>query len=86
VNKQADSIITGHSDVATFDELKKWADFNRQFLDQMKAAKKAGKTPEQVAKEWKAPANFQMGANEQAQKAMMFRLQSNVETIFKELK
>jgi glyoxylase-like metal-dependent hydrolase (beta-lactamase superfamily II) len=84
--KQADSIITGHSDVATFDDLKKWADFNRQFLDEMKAAKKAGKTPEQVAKEWKAPANFQMGANEQAQRAMMFRLQSNVETIFKELK
>jgi glyoxylase-like metal-dependent hydrolase (beta-lactamase superfamily II) len=86
LNKQADAIITGHSDVASFDDLKKWADFNRQFLDEMKAAKKTGKTPEQVAREWKAPANFQMGANEQAQKAMMFRLQSNVETTFKELK
>jgi cyclase len=86
LSKNADAIITGHSDVASFDDLKKWADFNRGFLEEMKAAKKAGKTPEQVAKEWKAPAGFQMGANEAAQKAMMFRLQSNVETIFKELK
>lgn len=86
LNRNADQIITGHSAVMTFDDLKKYADFNRQFVEDMRTAKRAGKTPEATAKEWKAPAGFQMGANEQAQRSMMTRLQANVQTVFNELK
>lgn len=86
LNRNADQIITGHSTVMTFDDLRKYADFNRQFVEEMRAAKTAGKTVEQTAREWKAPAGFQMGANEQTQRSMMMRLQANVQTVFDELK
>ena len=76
--KRADSIITGHSTVMTFDDLRKWADFNRDFLNAMREAKKAGKTPEEVAKTWTPPAGFTA--------PMPQRLLSNVQTVFNELK
>jgi glyoxylase-like metal-dependent hydrolase (beta-lactamase superfamily II) len=84
--KSADSIITGHSTVMNFNDLRVWADFNRDFLNQAREAKKAGRTPEEVAKAWKAPANFTVPATEAAQKAAMTRLQANVQTIFNEIK
>jgi glyoxylase-like metal-dependent hydrolase (beta-lactamase superfamily II) len=86
LNRNADQILTGHSGVMTFDDLKKYADFNRKFVEDMRTAKRAGKSPEATAKEWKAPEGFQMGANEQAQRSMMMRLQANVQTVFNELK
>ena len=82
LSKQADQIITGHSTIMTFDDLRKWADFNRGFLEEMRAAKKAGKTPEQAAKEWKAPTGFQP----QDTPAAQTRLNANVQTIYNEIK
>jgi glyoxylase-like metal-dependent hydrolase (beta-lactamase superfamily II) len=76
--KRADSIITGHSTVMKFDDLRKWADFNREFLNAMRDAKKAGKTPEEVAKTWTPPTGFTV--------PMPQRLQANVQTVFNELK
>jgi glyoxylase-like metal-dependent hydrolase (beta-lactamase superfamily II) len=78
LNKNADSIITGHSTVMTFDDLRKWADFNRGFLEAMRAAKKAGKTPDQAAKEYTVPAGFQTPQPQ--------RLLANVQTVFNEIK
>jgi glyoxylase-like metal-dependent hydrolase (beta-lactamase superfamily II) len=82
LNKLADQIVTGHSSVMTFDDLRRWAEFNRGFLEQMRAAKKAGKTPEQTAKEWKAPAGFQP----QDTPAAQTRLAANVQSIYNEIK
>jgi len=82
LGKLADQIVTGHSTVMSFDDLRKWADFNRGFLDAMRAAKKAGKSPEQVAKEWKAPAGFVP----QDTPAAQTRLLANVQTIYNEIK
>jgi len=82
LSKLADQIITGHATVMTFEDLRKWADFNRGFLEEMRAAKKAGKSPEQAAKEWKAPAGFAPQDNPGAQT----RLQTNVQTIYNEIK
>ena len=76
--RRADSIITGHSTVMTFDDLRKWADFNRDFLTTMREAKKAGKTPEEVVKTWTPPTGFTA--------PMPQRLQGNVQTVFNELK
>jgi glyoxylase-like metal-dependent hydrolase (beta-lactamase superfamily II) len=76
--KSADSIITGHSTVMTFDDLRKWAEFNREFLNAMRDAKKAGRTPEDVARTWTPPSGFP--APQPA------RLQANVQTVFNEIK
>jgi glyoxylase-like metal-dependent hydrolase (beta-lactamase superfamily II) len=86
LSKSADSIITGHSTVLTFNDLRQWAEWNRGFLEMARAGKKAGQTPEQVAQAWKAPANFPPPANEAAQKGVLTRLQANIQTIYNETK
>lgn len=78
----ADSIITGHSTVMTFDDLKKWADFNRSFMTYVSDGKKAGKTAEAMAAGYAAPAGFQPMTTA----AMQARLKANVQTVFNELK
>jgi hypothetical protein len=70
----------------TFNDLRAWADFNREFVNQARAAKKAGQTVEQFATSWKPPANFQAPANEAAQKNAMLRLTTNTQTVFNETK
>jgi glyoxylase-like metal-dependent hydrolase (beta-lactamase superfamily II) len=82
LRSRADQIITGHSTVMTFDDLKKWGDFNQGFLDQMRAAKAAGKSIEQAAKDWVAPADF----TPQNTQAAQLRLAANVDTIYNEIK
>jgi glyoxylase-like metal-dependent hydrolase (beta-lactamase superfamily II) len=86
LSNSADTIITGHTTQMTFNDLRAWADFNRQFVQQVQAAKKAGQTADQFAQSWKAPANFQQPANEQAAAAAMKRLVANVQTIMSETK
>ena len=43
LSKVADRIITGHSTVMTFNDLRAFADFNRSFLEAVRAAKKKGR-------------------------------------------
>jgi glyoxylase-like metal-dependent hydrolase (beta-lactamase superfamily II) len=86
LTKSADLIITGHSTVMNFNDLRAWAEWNRTFLTEVRAAKKAGQTPEDFAKTWKAPAAFPAPANEAAQKGVMTRLVANVQTIYNETK
>lgn len=74
--KTADAIITGHSRVMTFDDLRRWADFNRGFLNDMRAAKKAGRSAEETAKSWTPPSGYT---------AQPARLLGNVQTVFNEL-
>ena len=47
--KNVDQIITGHSTVMTVADLKEYAAFNNEFAAAVQAAKKAGKTPDEVA-------------------------------------
>ena len=86
LSKGADTIVTGHSQQMTFNDLRAWADFNREFDNQARAAKKAGQTVEQFAMSWKPPANFQAAANETAQKTAMLRLTTNAQTVYNETK
>jgi cyclase len=53
-----DTIINGHIPVGTINDLKEYAAFTRDFVDQARAAVKAGKTMEQAAKEYSVPARF----------------------------
>jgi len=78
--KDVDIIITGHSTEMTRPDLMEYAQFNRDFLNDMRAARSAGKTADEVAAAWKIPekyAGYSMG--------MPGRLKTNVQIILDEL-
>jgi cyclase len=56
--KNVDTIITGHSTVMTWADLREYVEFNRAFLAAMQSAIKAGKTADQAVAELKLPATF----------------------------
>jgi cyclase len=78
-----DTVITGHANTTlTMADVKEYADFNRAFVDHMRAAKKAGQTMEQ-ATSWKVPERFlKNGYNQPAPDA----LRSNAQVIWNEIK
>jgi cyclase len=78
--KDVDIIITGHSTEMTRPDLMEYAQFNRDFLNDMRAAKSAGKTADEVAAAWKIPekyAGYTLG--------MPGRLKTNVQIILDEI-
>ncbi len=76
-----ESIITGHSTVMTPADLREYAEFNRDFASAVQAAKKAGKTVDEVAASWTVPAKYAgYGAPTPA------RLKANVQVVFDETK
>jgi cyclase len=80
--KDIDSIITGHSTVMTPADLREYAQFNKDFLADMRAAKKAGKSVDDVAGSWTMPAGKDPGYAPVQPRS----LKSNVQVIFDELK
>jgi cyclase len=56
--KNVDTIINGHIPVGTFNDLREYADFTKDFVDFARASIKAGKTPEQAAGEYKVAPRF----------------------------
>ena len=79
--KNIDSIITGHSTVMTMKDLEEYAQFNRDFLAAVQAGKKAGKTADQIAAEWKMPEKYTGYTAPQPA-----RVKTNVEIVMAELK
>jgi cyclase len=79
--QNVDSIITGHSTVMTLKDLEEYAQFNRDFVAAVQAGKKAGKTADQIAAEWKMPEKY---AGYTAPPPA--RLKANVEVVLAELK
>jgi hypothetical protein len=65
----------------TMPELQEYATFNREFADAMRAAKKEGKSVEDVMKTWTMPAKYQGYAA-----AAEARLRANIQVIFDEIK
>jgi cyclase len=51
--KNVDSVITGHSTVMPWADLAEYAQFNKDFLADVEAGVKAGKTPDEIAASWK---------------------------------
>jgi glyoxylase-like metal-dependent hydrolase (beta-lactamase superfamily II) len=57
--KNVDQIINGHTPAqTTWADLKEFAQFNADLVAYGRAGLKAGKTPEQLAAEWKLPAQY----------------------------
>jgi glyoxylase-like metal-dependent hydrolase (beta-lactamase superfamily II) len=54
-----EQIINGHTPAqTTWADLKEFADFNQELVDYGRAGLKAGKSPEQLAAEWKLPEKY----------------------------
>ncbi len=79
LNKAADTVITGHSTTMTMTDLKEYIAFNREFFSDVTAAKKAGKSIDEVAASWKIPAKYTGYAPIDAN-----RLKNNVKLAFSE--
>ena len=58
VNDIVDTIITGHSTQMTPNDLKEFGDFMGEFVAAVQAAKRAGKTVDEVANTWTVPAKY----------------------------
>ena len=78
--KNVDTIITGHSTQMTMNDLREYADFNRDFLNAVREAKKAGKTVDDLATTWKIPAKYKGYGEPQAA-----RLKTNVQNVYNEI-
>ena len=79
--KNIDTIITGHSRTMTVADLRQYAQFNRDFANDVRAAKAAGKSADEVAKAWTIPAKYPGYAT-----PTPVRLLQNVQVVFDELK
>jgi len=79
LNKAADTIITGHSNQMTMADLKEYIAFNREFFNDVRNGKKAGKSSDDVAGSWKMPAKYTGYAAVDAN-----RLKNNVKLAFAE--
>lgn len=75
--RNIDMIIPGHSTVMTWPDLLEFIEFNREFLAAARAARRAGRTPEQAVAELKLPAKFASYT--------MNRAPGNMTAIFNEL-
>jgi glyoxylase-like metal-dependent hydrolase (beta-lactamase superfamily II) len=79
--KDIDAIITGHSTVMTVADLKEYSEFNREFLDYVRAAKKAGRSVEDAAAGYAFPAKYAGYRAPQPDS-----IKNNIEVIYAELK
>lgn len=77
--RNVDTIITGHSVQMTPADLKEYIAFNREFLADVRAARKAGKTVDEVASTWKIPAKYAGYAEPAAN-----RMKNNVQLVYNE--
>jgi glyoxylase-like metal-dependent hydrolase (beta-lactamase superfamily II) len=76
-----DVVVTGHSPNMTMADLKEYGEFNRDFVQAVQAAKKAGRTVDDVVNTWKVPERFK-GYTQ----PMPDRLRQNVEMVWSETK
>jgi hypothetical protein len=78
--KNVDSVITGHSTVMPWADLAQYAQFNKDFLADVRAGVTAGKTPDEIAGSSKLAEKYTGYTIQPAQ------LKSNVEAVAAEIK
>ena len=77
-----DTVITGHNaTTVTMADVKMYSEFVREFVDAVRAARKSGRTIDEVAKTWKVPERFTAAGYAQPPEA---RLRANAEVVWKE--
>jgi glyoxylase-like metal-dependent hydrolase (beta-lactamase superfamily II) len=85
LNGKYDTIVTGHANEMTPADLKEYAQFNRDFVADVKAAIGAGKNPDEVASSWKIPAKYQGYTQITNSAGDQTRIKNNVNLAWKEL-
>ena len=78
--KNVDTIITGHSTQMTMADLKEYVQFNREFFTDVREAKKAGKSIDDIAMNWKISEKYKGYAV-----ADVNRVRNNVRLAFREI-
>lgn len=78
--KGVETIITGHSTQMAPKDLLEYSEFVRDFVEAVRAGKKAGQSAEEIASNWRAPDKYVGYAA-----AQPARLRANVEAVLKEL-
>jgi len=81
LNGKVDTIITGHSTTMTLADLTEYSEFNKEFMRDVQAGKKAGKSVDDVAKSWTIPEKYKGYGKPAAD-----RLKANVQIVFDETK
>ena len=84
--KNIDTVITGHSTTMTMADLAEYAEFNKDFMKDVQAGKKAGKSVDEIAASWKMPAKYKGYTDPTSTPAQMTRLKANVQIVFDETK
>ena len=79
--KNVESIITGHSTVMARNDLLEYSQFIGEFVDAVRAGKKAGKTADEIASAWIVPEKYAGYAKPDPN-----RVRLNVELVLSELK
>ena len=83
--RNVDAIINGHTPAqTTWADLKEFSYFNKDLAAWMQAGLKAGKTPEQLAAEWKLPEKFKGYSGTVS--AMMGGMAGRIQNLQKEMK
>ena len=77
--KNVDTIITGHSTLMPWSDLAEYAQFNKDFLRDVRAAATTGQSADAVAGTWKAADKYKGYTIQEA------RLKTNVQSLFREL-
>ena len=77
--KNVDTVITGHSTLMTWNDVAEYAQFNKDFLGDARAAAAGGKSADQFAATWKADDKYK-GYNVQDA-----RLKPNAQAVYKEI-
>jgi glyoxylase-like metal-dependent hydrolase (beta-lactamase superfamily II) len=79
-----DTVITGHNATTlTMADVRMYSEFNRAFVDAVRAAKKSGQTLDDVVNTWKVPERFVAWGATQPNAA---RLRANAQVVWNELK
>jgi hypothetical protein len=81
--QNVDTIITGHTPVLTWNDLREYADFNLDFVSWAQEQIKAGKSVDQAATEYRVPAKYKgyaVSPNPEFDSA-----KANTEIVYKEL-
>lgn len=81
--RNVETVITGHTPVLAWSDLRDYADFSRDFVAWAGEQVKAGKTVEQAA-EYRVPARYKGYTPEPG--PQMGVMKANIEIVFNELK
>ena len=56
--RNVDTVITGHIPTSTWNDFREYADFTRDFVGYAESARKAGKSVDQAAAEYRIPGRY----------------------------